>query len=152
MKQRMLAVILVAAAASLAIVPAPSPSDDGPEQVVPISASQYAFDPAEITVQAGQRVFLEISSTDVVHGIYIDGYELQATADVGRIQTLEFKADSPGTYTFRCSVTCGPLHPFMVGKLHVVPDYKWIRLIGGSALAVMAGMIWSQKREIQTNA
>lgn len=151
MKWRALAVVIGVAAASIALVPAQVSTNVRPEQIIRISASQYAYDPAEITVHVGQRVLLEITSTDVVHGIYIDGYELQVIADAGQIQTLEFIADRPGTFTLRCSVTCGPLHPFMVGKLHVVPDYKWIRLIGGSALAVIAGVMWSQKRETQTN-
>lgn len=142
---------MVAAATILAVVPAPSASNTDREQVVRVSASQFAFDPAEIRVQAGQRVILEISSTDVVHGIYIDGYELQAVAEAGRMETLEFIADRPGAFTMRCSVTCGALHPFMVGKLYVVPDYKWIRLLGGAALAVIGGVIWSHRRENQTN-
>ena len=147
----MLALTMAAAAMSLAILPAPRAANTDQQLLVHVSASRFAFDPAEITVQAGQRVNLEISSTDVVHGLYIDGYGLQGVADAGRSETLQFIADRPGTFTISCSITCGPLHPFMVGKLHVVPDYKWIRLIGGVALAVCAGVVWGQKRGTQTN-
>jgi heme/copper-type cytochrome/quinol oxidase subunit 2 len=152
MKRRPIPIALLIAAAGLAYFPAPILSDPAQEQVVRIETSQFAFDPGQITLQVGQRAVIEVLSTDVVHGIYIDGYELQAVAEVGQVETLEFIADRPGTFSIRCSVTCGPLHPFMVGKLHVVPDYKWIRLIGGAALAVIAGAMWSQKREHQSNA
>jgi heme/copper-type cytochrome/quinol oxidase subunit 2 len=150
MMRRWMALAFVASVAGIVLVPAPSSIYTGPEREVRISASRFEYLPAEITVQTGQRVILELTSTDVVHGIYLDGYELQMIADPGREETLEFTANRPGTFTFRCSVTCGPLHPFMVGKLHVVPNYKWIRLISGSALAVIAGVLWSQKRETQT--
>ena len=51
--------------------------------------------------------------------------------------TLTFVADHAGSFRFRCSVTCGPLHPFMIGKLYVGPNWTLLR---GSALAVLAAV------------
>ena len=58
-------------------------------------------------------------AADVVHGLHLDGYNLTLTAEPGHTARLTFVADQPGMFRFRCSTTCGPLHPFMIGKLHV---------------------------------
>jgi heme/copper-type cytochrome/quinol oxidase subunit 2 len=58
---------------------------------------------------------------------------------------LTFVADRPGAFRFRCSVTCGPLHPFMIGRLIVGANVWWWRMIGLAALAVVAGA-WRGRR------
>jgi plastocyanin len=103
-----------------------------------IAASQYEFGPAVISVNQGDRVTIELVSTDVVHGLYLDGYDLEVTADPGQAATLSFIADKSGTFRFRCSVTCGPLHPFMIGKLKVGNNTLLWR---GMALAVLAAAV-----------
>lgn len=151
MTKRAAAAVLFVVSASLAFVPAPAPSSPAQEQVIHLQASQFVFDPGDITVQFGQGVRLDLASQDVVHGIYIDGYELELTSEPGQVESLQFTADQAGTFTIRCSVTCGPLHPFMIGKIRVLPDFKWIRLLAGSTLAVIAGVLWSQKHESQAH-
>jgi plastocyanin len=103
-----------------------------------IEASSFAFSPAEIRVNPGDRVTIELMSMDVVHGLYLDGYGLQFAADPGQTETLTFTADRAGTYRFRCSVTCGDLHPFMIGKFHVGPNLLLWRGVGLAVLAVFA--------------
>lgn len=117
------------------------------EVIVPIEASQYAYEPSVIEVQLGQRVVLELSSSDVVHGIYLDGYDLQVAADPGQTARLSFVADQPGSFRLRCSVTCGPLHPFMVGQIKVKPDPKLRRILGGSLSALLAGIALALRNE-----
>lgn len=110
-----------------------------------IAASQYEFGPAVISVNQGDRVTIELVSTDVVHGLYLDGYDLEVTADPGQTASLSFIADKSGTFRFRCSVTCGPLHPFMIGKLKVGNNTLLWR---GIALAVLAAAVglWRFRR------
>ena len=103
-----------------------------------IAASQYEFSPGVISVNEGDRVTIELASTDVVHGLYLDGYDLEVTADPGQSASLSFIADKSGTFRFRCSVTCGPLHPFMIGKLRVGNNTLLWR---GMALAVLAAAV-----------
>jgi heme/copper-type cytochrome/quinol oxidase subunit 2 len=103
-----------------------------------IAASQYEFNPGVIKVKRGDRVTVELESTDVVHGLYLDGYDLEVTADPGQTASLSFIADKSGTFRFRCSVTCGPLHPFMIGKLKVGNNTLLWR---GLALAVLAAAV-----------
>lgn len=88
---------------------------------------------------------LELASTDVVHGIYIDGYKIQVSADPGQPQSLSFIADRPGVYRFRCSVTCGAMHPFMIGKLYVGPNWLLVKVLGIAVLVVFASF-WSLRK------
>ena len=89
---------------------------------VHIQARSYEYSPATIDVQRGDRVTIELESTDAVHGLRIDGYELEVRSTPGQPALLTFLADRPGVFRVRCSVTCGPLHPFMIGRLRVAPQ------------------------------
>ena len=96
----------------------------------------FEYAPATMRVNPGDRVTLELVSTDVVHGLYVDGYDLDLTADPGQPKSLTFTADQPGVFRFRCSVTCGPLHPFMLGRLQVGPNWMLWRGVGLGVMAV----------------
>ena len=109
------------------------------EQHFRIEASQLQYTPETIQVHPGDHVTIDLVSTDVVHGLYIDGYDLNVTADPGQTATLSFVADRSGSFRFRCSVTCGALHPFMIGKLTVGSNDLLWRAIGLGVLAVIAG-------------
>ncbi len=133
-------------AAAIALLPTPAEAIDN-EVTVAIEASQYAYEPNVIDVSLGQRVVLELSSSDVVHGIYLDGYDLDVVTDPGKTARLSFIADKPGTFRFRCSVTCGPLHPFMIGQLKVEPNPKVRRIVGGSLSALLFGIALAWRNE-----
>lgn len=106
------------------------PVTSNEERVFRIEAGDFAYAPAVLHVHPGDRVTIELASTDVVHGIYVDGYDISVTADPGQPATLSFIADRPGTFRLRCSVTCGALHPFMVGKLQVGTNLLLWRGVG----------------------
>jgi cytochrome c oxidase subunit 2 len=95
---------------------------------IEIHARQWAYSPSIIEVDQGDTVIINLFADDVSHGIYIEGYDLRADAIVREglpnNVTLTFIADKPGTFIFRCSVTCGPFHPFMTGKLIVKPNIR----------------------------
>jgi heme/copper-type cytochrome/quinol oxidase subunit 2 len=110
-----------------------------------IEASSYQYAPEAIHVNLGDHVTIDLVSTDVVHGLYIDGYDLNVTADPGQTATLTFVADRSGSFRFRCSVACGALHPFMIGKLNVGSNDVLWRAIGLGVLAVIAG-VWIKQR------
>lgn len=129
----------------IALVPLPSSSSRPAERKVRIEASMAGFNPAAITVRPGDRVTVELVSTDVVHGLYLDGYGLSVKADPGQPATLTFVADRSGTFRFRCSVTCGPLHPFLVGKLHVGSNAVLWRAAAMAAL-IAAATLWPVRR------
>jgi len=133
------------AALAIALFPAPASRAAPIEQRLRLEASNFAYAPAVIAVNPGDRVTLELAAADVVHGLYLDGYGLNLVAEPGQTARLSFVADRPGAFRFRCSVTCGPLHPFMIGKLNVGLNWLWYRAIGLSLLSVIAGL-WLVKR------
>lgn len=104
-----------------------------------VEARSFEYTPAVLRVNPGDRVTIELVPMDVVHGIYIDGYDLELHADPGQTGELTFIADHPGTFRFRCSVTCGALHPFMIGKLQVGPNSLLWRGAGLAILVAIAG-------------
>ncbi|MHC5033406.1 MAG: 4Fe-4S binding protein, partial [Planctomycetota bacterium] len=105
---------------------------------VEIMARQYAYEPHRIVVDPGDEVHLRLASTDVVHGFYLEGHDIEAeirpgslTAwarrpstgeDFRELEEIVFTAGRPGKYRYRCSVTCGTLHPFMQGEMIVRPN------------------------------
>ena len=110
-----------------------------------LEASSFQYTPEAIHVNPGDHVTIDLVSTDVVHGLYLDGYDLSITADPGQTASLSFVADRSGSFRFRCSVTCGAMHSFMIGKLNVGSNDLLWRAIGLGALAVIAG-VWIRQR------
>lgn len=136
--------VLAILAGIVLLAPVPTFAAAPVERVLKIRASQFEYLPAELRVNPGDQVTIELTATDVVHGLAIDGYNLETTADPGQTARLTFIADREGSFRFRCTVTCGNLHPFMIGKLHVGQNTLLWR---GMALAVLAlaGGAWVLK-------
>lgn len=138
-RSRVRALALVAVGAvTLTVLLAPSPGSASrpTARTLRIEASSFAYDPAVLEVEPGDTVEIELVATDVVHGLYLEGYDLALTADPGQTARYAFVADRPGTFRFYCSVTCGPLHPFMSGRLKVGENALLWRAVG---LALLAG-------------
>lgn len=121
--------------------PLPIPSNSPADRNIRIEASMFQFSPGELKVNQGDRVTIELVSTDVVHGFSLDGYNFELKADPGQTATGTFIADKSGVFRFRCSVACGNLHPFMIGKLKVGPNLLLLRSIALSLLAVIAALV-----------
>lgn len=86
-----------------------------------IVAERFQFTPAEIEVERGERVRLVFTSDDTTHGVAIAGYGVREIIPPrGKGETVvEFVADRPGTFTFRCAHLCGAGHAMMRGTLEV---------------------------------
>jgi len=106
-----------------------------------VEAGNFEYSPAVIQVNPGDRVTIELASMDVVHGLYLDGYGIDLTADPGDSEIVSFTANHSGTFRFRCSVTCGDLHPFMIGKFKVGQNLLYWRGIG--LLAIFLGGVFA---------
>ncbi len=138
--QRRLLLVGVAAL-GIAVTPLSLPSMGPMDRRVRIRASMAGFAPAVVRVNRGDRVTVELVSTDVVHGLHLDGYGLSVTADPGQPATLTFVAGRSGTFRFRCSVTCGSLHPFLMGRLQVESNgllWRTMAIAGLIAAAAIA--------------
>jgi len=110
------------------------------EKFFEISAKRFEYTPQKIRVKRGDRVTIRLISEDVTHGLYLDGYGLETSAHPGSDGSLTFTADRTGRFTFRCSMTCGEFHPFMVGYLVVGPNLRFYGF-AGIALALGAGSV-----------
>lgn len=113
------------------------------EKVFVITARQFEFEPNIITVNKGDKVLLKLLSEDVVHGIFIDGYELYVNRYLdrdgnivgpekpdhhiipGEMGLLRFTADKSGRFSMRCAATCAAFHPYMYGWLRVKPNSRF---------------------------
>jgi cytochrome c oxidase subunit 2 len=145
MRPSLLLLLLAAAGLIVAFAPLPGPVVAPQERNFQIDAQQFAYSPSELAVNLGDSVTIQLLSADVVHGLYIDGYDLAVEADPGQAATLTFTADKQGSFRFRCNVTCGAMHPFMIGKLTVGTNDWLMRSIGLAAIAVL-GILTLVKR------
>jgi heme/copper-type cytochrome/quinol oxidase subunit 2 len=127
---------------SILFAPLPIPTPAPADRLIRIEASMFQFLPGEIQVNPGDRVTVELVSSDVVHGFSLDGYHFELRANPGQAATGSFIADKPGVFRFRCSVACGNMHPFMIGRLQVGPNLLLMRGIALGLLAIISAL-WS---------
>lgn len=126
-------------------VPLRAGATEPTERTFQINAKRFEYSPAILKVNPGDRVTIELTATDVVHGLAIDGYNLETTSDPGQTSRLTFVADQQGTFRFHCTVTCGNMHPFMTGKLEVGQNALFWRAIALSGIALVA-VVWKGRK------
>jgi heme/copper-type cytochrome/quinol oxidase subunit 2 len=129
--------LFVMAGLVVAFAPLSAQSIAPQERTFRIEARQFSYSPSELKVNSGDTVIIQLVSTDVVHGLYLDGYGVSVTADPGQTTTITFVADRPGSFRFRCNVTCGAMHPFMIGRLTVGRSDWLYRSVGLAALGAI---------------
>src|SRR6266481_863933 len=105
-------------------------------QVVEITAKKYEYANAPVHVEVGTRVQLKITAIDHDHGFKIasapDGSSSSEKAGLvftseqecwllkkGETTMIEFVAQTPGMYSFKCCHTCGLGHRGMKGQIIV---------------------------------
>ncbi len=137
--------IFLALALVVLFVPFPVSASTPSVRTFQVDASRFAYNPAVLKVNPGDQVTINLVATDVVHGISIDGYNLETTADPGQTASLTFVADREGSFRFHCTVTCGNLHPFMTGKLEVGSNLIFWRAFALIGIAIFAGSWLSRK-------
>lgn len=141
MRSHLLLLLFVMAGLAVAFAPLPVSSIAPQERTFQIDARQFAFSPSELRVNPGDTVTIQLVSTDVVHGLYVDGYDVSIEADPGQTTTLSFVANKPGSFRFRCNVTCGAMHPFMIGKLNVGSNNWLFRSLGLAMIAIVSVIV-----------
>lgn len=130
-----LAVILIV----LWLLPLPIGAESS-HRTIQIDAHQFEFTPGRIEVSQGDVVTIRVTASDVVHGFYLDGYSIQQAVTPGISEEISFIADQPGKFRFRCSVSCGTLHPFMIGELVVnsnIPLWRAAATVGASLIGIL---------------
>jgi heme/copper-type cytochrome/quinol oxidase subunit 2 len=127
---------------ALWFAPLPGKAPSSSTRSIHIDATQFAFTPGRVRVQEGDRVVLRLTASDVVHGFYLDGYGLQRRIEPGVAQEVAFTANQPGKFRYRCAVSCGPLHPFMIGELIVEANTPYWRALGVMAVAALGMLVY----------
>jgi len=127
-----------------------------------LEAKKYGYSPSRIIVNKGDKIVLKPTSLDATHGFLLDGHPIEfimrkgaaflkytwededgkLQADWDRVSEVEFVADKPGKFTFRCTQTCGNLHPFMTGELIVRPNTPYYLFISLSIWLVFSLLVY----------
>jgi cytochrome c oxidase subunit 2 len=114
--------------------PPPAPAGPPADRVVHVVAERFLFTPSEITVAAGTRLEIRLTSEDTDHGFRIVG---PGDIDVvipkrGRGEAVVvFEANEPGDYRFECSQLCGAGHSYMRGRIRVTAADGAQAAVGG---------------------
>lgn len=132
------------------------------EHVITVRASQYGYDPPVIRVNRGDTLRLRLLATDVTHGFYLEGYDIEATmhplepgiwlrhpsrpAEAELVEEVVFTATREGKFRYRCSQTCGYMHPFMLGELVVQPNRLFPTSVGITLGILLGGLLTAPKR------
>jgi len=129
---------------------------------ISIDARRFGYRPGRIIVNKGDIIILRFSTSDVTHGFHLDGYPVELIArkgvtfrrntwqeekghlktDWNRVSTVKLVASRSGKFIFRCTETCGNLHPFMTGELIVKPNTPYHFFISLSLWVVFAAAVW----------
>ena len=140
-------VLLLVLTLGVLLVPVPTLGEPRAHDVM-IDASQFEFSPSRLNVTRGDTVRVKLAASDVVHGFFLDGYEIDFRVEPGTSQEFAFVADRSGKFRYRCSVACGTLHPFMIGELVVGPNKLVWRASALAVLAVGATLFGARRRRL----
>lgn len=99
------------------------------ERVIEIKAKKFEYSPNIIRVDKGDIITIRLISEDVHHGFFLDGYGVETSAHPGVDGSVKFVADRKGKFNFRCSITCGEFHPYMVGYMVVEPNSRFFMYV-----------------------
>ncbi len=80
-----------------------------------ITGTNFEFDQAEYTVKAGETVKITYKNEEGMHGIAIDGLDIDIKGD----GEATFTPTEPGEYTIYCNIPCGAGHADMKSTLIV---------------------------------
>jgi len=97
--------------------------------VVHLLAQQYSFRPHCILIPAGVPVIFRATSSDVVHGLQIQGTNINAMAVPGYISTFNATLPVTGERAMPCHEFCGVGHAAMWARVRVVTSQEFQTLL-----------------------
>jgi cytochrome c oxidase subunit II len=106
--------------------------------MIAMTAKDFEFEPAVIHMKVGDKVRLQVISSDRTHGLHISAFPDGAKANSapglafvfgedcwklkkGESVPVDIEATEPGTYSFLCCKLCGSGHKRMKGQIIVEP-------------------------------
>lgn len=90
-----------------------------------IVATQFAFVPRCVAVPAGRRVVFRLTSPDVLHGMLINGTNVNTMVVPGYISQVNTIFPEPGDRFVPCHEFCGLGHGGMWSMIRVLPESEW---------------------------
>jgi cytochrome c oxidase subunit 2 len=93
--------------------------DEAGAREIKVTATNFAFQPAEIRVKQGEKIKLTLVNGDGTHGIGIPAFNVSIKPGQGGTASQVFIADQKGSFPFVCDVFCGEGHRDMTGTLIV---------------------------------
>ncbi len=135
------AVLLAGITLAIVFIPFPAGKTQPVERTFYLDARRFQYDPAILRVNPGDTVTIILATSDVMHGLSIDGYGVETMAQPTRTGKITFVANRPGAFRFHCTVVCGNMHPFMTGKLVVGQNTLLTRSLAVLGL-VMFAAVW----------
>ncbi|MFS8055606.1 cytochrome c oxidase subunit II [Rhizobium sp. BR 317] len=87
---------------------------------------QYSFSPSCIVVPAQTPLTFRATSADVVHGILIQGTNVNTMLVPGYVSVLKATFDKPGDHLMPCQEFCSVGHEGMWGKVKVVDKQEFL--------------------------
>jgi cytochrome c oxidase subunit 2 len=81
---------------------------------------QYSFTPACLLAPTGALVTFRATSADVIHGLLIEGTNINTMLIPGYISVLTARFERPGEYLMPCQEFCGVGHEGMWAKVKVI--------------------------------
>jgi heme/copper-type cytochrome/quinol oxidase subunit 2 len=112
-----------------------------------ITAKSFGYEPATFSVNEGDHVYITLVAEDVSHGFYLDGYDINIVARPRENAKTDFVANKGGNFRYRCSETCGAMHPFMIGQMTVEPNSPLNVSLGLSGLAMVGTLAYVKLRK-----
>jgi cytochrome c oxidase subunit 2 len=81
--------------------------------------------PPTLYMPLGEKVRFKITSSDVVHGLWIPAFMIQIQNIPGVENQIEFTAQKLGRYPGRCNILCGRQHSQMLFDVKVVTPSEY---------------------------
>jgi cytochrome c oxidase subunit 2 len=88
-----------------------------------------------LVVPVHQPVRLRVTSTDVIHGLYIPHFRTKVDVVPGRYQSLWFEATKTGVFPVLCTQYCGTSHSYMLSAVKVVEPEAYEAWLAEAAAA-----------------
>ncbi|HTO96708.1 MAG TPA: hypothetical protein VMK66_06655 [Myxococcales bacterium] len=86
-----------------------------------VVAKTFSFKPSPLKIPKGAVVDFYLTTTDIVHGFYIDGTDVNLMAIPNAVTYGQAHFEKPGKYQVICHEFCGLGHQDMVGTIEVTP-------------------------------
>jgi cytochrome c oxidase subunit 2 len=90
---------------------------------------QYSFTPQCVVVPADTPITFRATSADVVHGLLIEGTNINTMLVPGYVSVLQTSFKAPAEHVMPCQEFCGLGHQGMWGKVKVVDKTAFLNMV-----------------------